>query len=247
MANEEHVAILKQGVEAWNEWAFERFKSLFGTEDRFSVFADFSGADFSGADLSGLDLSGTDFSGANLNNANLYEANFDSASLNGTNLQGVNLKEAELMLATLVNADLRAADLESAGLVETNLSGTNLSGANLSRAYLQKANLRSYKRITSEFEADSKRGKSEVVVFQSLSGATLSGANFNETQYDDDTVWPEGFLPPQEAVKVDYWPASPAEPPLAVSVAVSERHADQPTTNKVAQWWDSILKWLKGP
>ena len=56
MANEEHLKILKQGVEQWNKWRLENAIRP----------ADLSGADLSGANLSGADLSGANLSGANL-------------------------------------------------------------------------------------------------------------------------------------------------------------------------------------
>ncbi len=48
MANEEHLAILRQGVRAWDAWR----------EEHPDVKPDLSRADLSGANLSGADLSG---------------------------------------------------------------------------------------------------------------------------------------------------------------------------------------------
>ena len=56
MANEEHLRILKQGVEVWNQW---RGKNP-------EVRPDLSGADLSDANLSETDLSGANLIGANL-------------------------------------------------------------------------------------------------------------------------------------------------------------------------------------
>jgi uncharacterized protein YjbI with pentapeptide repeats len=66
MANDEHVALLKQGVAAWNAWR----------EENPGVDVDLSGANLSratlfyaklsGADLSKAILIGADLSGANL-------------------------------------------------------------------------------------------------------------------------------------------------------------------------------------
>jgi len=63
MANDEHVAMLRKGVDAWNEWRFEKplnIPDLSGTN--------LSGANLSGANLSGADLGGADLDGANLSN-----------------------------------------------------------------------------------------------------------------------------------------------------------------------------------
>ena len=63
MANEEHLKILKQGVEAWNEW---REKNPQRTPD-----------------LSGANLIMADLSGANLNKAVLHAADLYKADLTG--------------------------------------------------------------------------------------------------------------------------------------------------------------------
>ena len=44
MANDEHVAMLRKGVDAWNEWRFEKPLNI---------------PDLSGANLSGANFSGT--------------------------------------------------------------------------------------------------------------------------------------------------------------------------------------------
>ena len=61
MANEEHLKILKQGVEQWNKWRLEN-----------AIRPDLSDANLSGADLrASADLSGANLSGANLSRADL--------------------------------------------------------------------------------------------------------------------------------------------------------------------------------
>ncbi len=66
MANEEHVALLKQGVAAWNSWR---------AENR-DVQPDLSGANFSEANLRAANLSGANPSrGEQLGGADLEEAN----------------------------------------------------------------------------------------------------------------------------------------------------------------------------
>jgi uncharacterized protein YjbI with pentapeptide repeats len=65
MANEEHVAQLKQGVAAWTMWRAEN--------DR--VLVDLTGSDLSGTDLSGADLVFPKPCRADLTNADLRDAN----------------------------------------------------------------------------------------------------------------------------------------------------------------------------
>lgn len=65
MASEEHLKILKQGVEQWNKWRLE------------NAMPDLSDAALNGAHLAGFDLRG-----ANLKGAYLERAGLSSASLN---------------------------------------------------------------------------------------------------------------------------------------------------------------------
>jgi Pentapeptide repeats (8 copies) len=131
MANDEHVAKLKEGVEAWNTWRN-------GNPD---IDTDLSRADLSRADLSGAHLSGADLSGADLFGANLSGANLFGANLSGANLSGAHLNGAHLMAAYLRGADLSGADLRGANLYTANLAQANLSGANLRFATLVRTNL----------------------------------------------------------------------------------------------------------
>jgi hypothetical protein len=64
MANEEHVARLKQGVETWNAWRRE-------TPD---IRLNLSGVNLHRANLTGFDLHEADLRGANLREADLSEA-----------------------------------------------------------------------------------------------------------------------------------------------------------------------------
>ena len=61
MANPEHLAILKQGVERWNKWRAEHPE----------LHPDLSGANLEEADLIRAKLNGVDFREANIGGANL--------------------------------------------------------------------------------------------------------------------------------------------------------------------------------
>src|SRR5271157_3789908 len=131
MANPEHLEILKQGVEQWNDWK----------KDQADVPPDLSEADFFRANLFGANLGG-----ANLSGARLTEAKLRTANLSGADLRGANLDRGAKLLSNLDGADLRRAnlryaDLTGVGLRGANLSVANLSGANLSEADLHWANL----------------------------------------------------------------------------------------------------------
>jgi len=170
MANDEHVALLKQGVEAWNAWRdgnpdirpdltkatiiadlrranlteADLFEANLSGANLFE--ANLSGADLNGSDLSGADLheanlSGAHLSGANFSGANLWKANLRGANLREADLHGAHLDEASLTDANLSGAALYGADLEVAKLSGADLSGANLRRANFRGAYLTEANL----------------------------------------------------------------------------------------------------------
>jgi uncharacterized protein YjbI with pentapeptide repeats len=140
MANEEQLAILRQGVEVWNKW--RRENSERESQDRWpSKFsgikpdlrnANLCNTNLSGANLSWVDLSGADLRKTNLIKVNLQRANLTEADLTEANLDSANLRRANLSRAILSRADLWKADL----------GGADLRGANLNRAYVSKANLR---------------------------------------------------------------------------------------------------------
>ena len=138
MANDEHVALFKQGDAAWNEW---RLKNPDIRPDLSGVIT--SGkADLSKVDLSKADLSRADLSQANLTGANLSRANLKQAWLRGARLTSANLSGAELNWADLIGANLSGADLSRAYLIGANLQEANLNEANLSEANLCDADLK---------------------------------------------------------------------------------------------------------
>ena len=127
MANPEHLAKLKEGVEAWNQWREQNPEIRPDLRD-----AILSGAQLPGAHLGGADLYMTSLSEANLRAADLHRADLrgtylTEADLSGANLRGANLRGTHLRETNLRGADLRGADLRSATLVRTNLEGSNLT------------------------------------------------------------------------------------------------------------------------
>jgi pentapeptide repeat protein len=138
MANDEHIALLKQGDDAaWNEWRLKnpdiRPDLSWGTAS--------DKTDLSKVDLSQANLVGADLSKANLSGANLSKANLSKALLLSANLSGADLSAASLYDANLSGVNLRGAELGGAHLMEANVSGANLSGADLQCSVLVNANL----------------------------------------------------------------------------------------------------------
>jgi Pentapeptide repeats (8 copies) len=99
MANQQHLDVLKQGVDPWNQWRRAH------PEIR---------PDLSEAHLSGAVLVGTD-----LRDANLRKADLGGATLSGIAFNNSSLKLANLRKADLGNADLSNADLSGATIITT--------------------------------------------------------------------------------------------------------------------------------
>ncbi len=128
MANEDQLKVLRQGVEAWNDWR--------GENPDISV--DFSRADLSGADLSEAKLFGTrlswaDLSEANLSGAVLNEANLYGAILSGADLFGSNLSEADLSRASLIEATLKMTKLTGCRVYGVSAWGLEIGDRNEQR------------------------------------------------------------------------------------------------------------------
>jgi uncharacterized protein YjbI with pentapeptide repeats len=123
MANPEHLAKLKEGVELWNQWR----------KVNPDVRIDLSGANFTGAilveanlqsaELSGVTFEEADLSGANLILADLRFSGFQKARLHGTYLRAANLTAADFS-----GADLNGADLSGACLIMARMNQANLTG-----------------------------------------------------------------------------------------------------------------------
>jgi uncharacterized protein YjbI with pentapeptide repeats len=160
MADQSHLDILAQGVEAWNSWRRELYPS---------VKPDLSGANLSGADLSEADLRDANLTRANLWDAILTGAVLDKANLHDAYLENADLREASLYKTDLGRAGLPYADLRNAYLYDASLYDANVSAADLSGAELSEAHLGGSLFNFSHF------------IEANLSGADLSGANLYDT------------------------------------------------------------------
>jgi hypothetical protein len=141
MADEEQVALLKQGVEVWNEWRDEHPDIRPNLIEADLSEADLNGAHLNGADLNGAELSGVDLREADLSEVSLIKANLIWAHLMWTNLTRANLSEADLNQAYLNGANLNRAYLKGTNFGGADLNGADLSGANLHQADFSGANL----------------------------------------------------------------------------------------------------------
>jgi len=128
MAKQEHLKILQQGRDSWNEWR----------EDNKYEEVDLSTADLRGKNLSGYYLWRVNLYRARLQRSNLYKADLYRANLSQANLKEANLSEADIRRADLSDGDLQMVKLCAADLSFANLTGANLQGAdfeNTSLAY----------------------------------------------------------------------------------------------------------------
>jgi uncharacterized protein YjbI with pentapeptide repeats len=87
MANDEHLKILNQGVEAWNKWRAEKAAKI----ALRGLGPDLRGADLEGFDLSEAHLVSSDLSGADLSKAKLVQADLSYAFLTHANLDHADL------------------------------------------------------------------------------------------------------------------------------------------------------------
>jgi len=101
MANQEHLDILKQGVDVWNAWR----------ENNQNIKPDLRSAiiwgnDLCDCNLERVDLFRADLSGTYLNRAHLFGANLIGANLNGTHLNIADLFQAGVGDTIFTNIDL---------------------------------------------------------------------------------------------------------------------------------------------
>lgn|GEM_PF-325461 len=164
MANSDHLAIIKSGVEEWNSWR----------KQNLNIPPDLREANLRGMQLDNAILRDCDLSGANLSGASLKEADLSKATLNETNLSGADLSRANLYRAKMRRCNLTGADLRQVVMYQANLSYANLSRANLSKANLRKANLSQADLSKVYFS----KGKAEETIFTE---ANLEKANLYES------------------------------------------------------------------
>lgn len=129
MANQEHVDVLRQGVENWNQWRVNHPE----------IMPDLSGADLSQAILTDANLTNTILTEAKLDRANLSYATLSDATLNGANLNDATLTHTRLNGTDLSDTTLIGSTLTRANLTRADLHGVDLTGAILDNANFTQA------------------------------------------------------------------------------------------------------------
>ena len=153
MANHEHLALIRQGVDQWNSWrennpvnpdlSGANLSEVYLFEARLERVnlrgANLSEACLIGADLSHADLSGANLNRAYLNEANLSGANLSEANLNYANLSGADLSKVHLLKTEAIAANFAAAQLTGACITNWQINSvTQLGGVECHYIYLER-------------------------------------------------------------------------------------------------------------
>jgi uncharacterized protein YjbI with pentapeptide repeats len=162
MANPEHIAKLKEGVDAWNAWRLANPEITCDLRREDLHRENLARTNLSGADFTATQLSNADLTGADLSHAKLHRANLRLAKLRNANLCNVDALNADFGLADLSEANLYASELNWSRFYRANLTGANLDSVHLDDSDLYEANLTAV----------------------SLKGADLKGVTFWSNQID---------------------------------------------------------------
>lgn len=141
MANLEHLEILNQGVNIWNNWR----------DNNPNIYPDLHGADLISKDLENINFSKTILVNVQLNHAKLAHADFSDANMVSIVLRDATLDDAYLLNARLAEAHLERISLKNAVLMGASFRGANLTDANLTGAKLWLTNLAQAKLQNADF------------------------------------------------------------------------------------------------
>ena len=142
MADKDQVAILYQGVEAWNKWRKENPDEILDLRDAELMNMNLENVNLAEADLKKANLSFTNFKNANFAFSNLDSAIFSFANFEGANFSAAHLENAYLEDANLIGTRFSGANLKNARLANSNLKNAYLADANLEGTILSAANFR---------------------------------------------------------------------------------------------------------
>ena len=190
MANEEHLEILKQGVDVWNAWR----------ESNLTVRPDLSRANLIGCELERINFSRTDLDSAQLDNANLIHSDFSDAFLSHTVFRGAILDNASFLNARLPRTHSEGAQFNNAVLMGASLRGANLTNAALRGAKFWLTDLGQAKLanadLTNAVMGSSFLGFLDLSVVKGLETVRFTGplSIGIETIYLSNGQIPEGFL-----------------------------------------------------
>jgi hypothetical protein len=123
--------------------------------------------------------------------ADLRSLTMARAKLDGASFMYAQLRDAELMFADLRDSRMGSSDLRNANLSFSDLENAVLGLADLENASLGRCSLRS-----AHLEGANLRDAF-------LEHADLEGTHLEQAIYNAKTRWPEGYVPPSEAINWD--------------------------------------------
>jgi uncharacterized protein YjbI with pentapeptide repeats len=133
MTTEEQLSILKQGIDAWNQWRIKNATEKVDLRGAYLADVNLARGMLSEFDFGDGNVVGVDFRGADLREVSFRRANLSEADFSGANLIGTNFSEANLTRASFIRANLSAADFRRANLSEAKLSEASLGSVRLAR------------------------------------------------------------------------------------------------------------------
>lgn len=131
MADEEHLKILRQGVEVWNRWR----------KDNPKIKPDLSKTTLVALDLEGVNLAFADLTDLLISNSNLRNAVLRHAVMVHTTVFNVQLRGADLFGADIGIADISRGSLEKAVLKNTEIRVTKFHDVNLKNTVFENADM----------------------------------------------------------------------------------------------------------
>lgn len=145
MANPEHLAKLKEGVEAWNEWRDNNPDIIPDLQDhKFKFTFDEKpapqGNNFKRIAMLGEQLEQINFCDTNLKGTTIIAASFKGAMLTRANLEGAYIAMTDFRGAMLGGVIFKQAHLSDVNFEEVWLHSANFAGANFVESNLKKAN-----------------------------------------------------------------------------------------------------------
>ncbi|MDQ1591325.1 MAG: hypothetical protein QOG71_1952 [Pyrinomonadaceae bacterium] len=138
MANREHLKILMQGVETWNEWMSRDLEII---------------PNLRGANLREMNLEGVNFREVDLRGANLTNAILSRASLFASNFKSANFTQAQLVDLTFLAGELSGANFTHADISSVIFSFSNLSGSCFKKATINNSDFDSTNLSNANFSA----------------------------------------------------------------------------------------------
>lgn len=167
MANRSHVAVLRSGAIAWNEWRLAHRRISPNLREAPLRRANLKRYDLSQVDLSGADLTAADLRAANLANSSIDATVLRDAKLRGAHMSGARIRGADFSHAILADVDLSGSVIEN-----TNFQGATLQQVDFTAALLQDVNLRETRLQIARFDGAYLRN---VDVAGAIMGATFLG------------------------------------------------------------------------